>query len=137
MSGFIAVNRFRVGRIPCRGVVPTAPASTGSFLSLVRGAQISVKPRFFLEPSNIRKWTVTAERNFVKDSWHRVTLHGYLNYSSKLPLRSPLTDSIQEVEMYSRNVSFKLKSKCSAEFTSILEAQIIPLLRRQKGFDLY
>ncbi len=37
--------------------------------------------------------------------------------------------------MYSRNVSFKLKSKCSAEFTSILEGQIIPLLRRQKGFE--
>ncbi|MSP38990.1 MAG: hypothetical protein EXR70_10920 [Deltaproteobacteria bacterium] len=37
--------------------------------------------------------------------------------------------------MYSRNVSFKLKSKCSAEFTSILEGQVIPLLRRQKGFE--
>ena len=37
--------------------------------------------------------------------------------------------------MYSRNVSFKLKAKCSAEFTSILEGQIIPLLRRQKGFE--
>lgn len=37
--------------------------------------------------------------------------------------------------MYSRNVTFKLKSKCSAEFTRILEGQIIPLLRRQKGFE--
>jgi hypothetical protein len=37
--------------------------------------------------------------------------------------------------MYSRNVSFKLKSKCREEFISILEGQIIPLLRRQKGFE--
>jgi len=37
--------------------------------------------------------------------------------------------------MYSRNVSFKLESKCSAEITSILEGQIIPLPRRQKGFE--
>src|SRR5678816_4633001 len=57
------------------------------------------------------------------------------NASSKPPMLNPLTDSIQEVEMYSRNVSFKLKAKCSAEFTSILEGQIIPLLRRQKGFE--
>ena len=37
--------------------------------------------------------------------------------------------------MYSRNVSFKLKAKSTAEFTRILEAEIIPLLRRQKGFE--
>ena len=37
--------------------------------------------------------------------------------------------------MYSRNVSFKLKPESAAEFTSILEGQIIPLLRRQKGFE--
>ena len=37
--------------------------------------------------------------------------------------------------MYSRNVSFKLKPESAAEVTSILEGQIIPLLRRQKGFE--
>ena len=37
--------------------------------------------------------------------------------------------------MYSRNVSFKLKAKSTAEFTRILEEEIIPLLRRQKGFE--
>ena len=37
--------------------------------------------------------------------------------------------------MYSRNVSFKLKAKSAAEFTCIFEGEIIPLLRRQKGFE--
>ena len=37
--------------------------------------------------------------------------------------------------MYSRNVSFKLKAKSTAEFTKILEGEVIPLLRRQRGFD--
>lgn len=37
--------------------------------------------------------------------------------------------------MYSRNVGFKFKVKSTAEFTRILEVQIIPLLRRQKGFE--
>ncbi len=37
--------------------------------------------------------------------------------------------------MYSRNVSFKLKAKSAAEFTKILEGEVIPLLRRQRGFD--
>jgi heme-degrading monooxygenase HmoA len=37
--------------------------------------------------------------------------------------------------MHSRNVSFKLKAKSAAEFTRILEGEIIPLLRRQKGFE--
>ena len=37
--------------------------------------------------------------------------------------------------MYSLNVSFKLKAKSAAEFTRIFEGEIIPLLRRQKGFD--
>ena len=36
--------------------------------------------------------------------------------------------------MYSRNVRVKLKAKSTAEFTRILE-EIIPLLRRQKGFE--
>jgi len=37
--------------------------------------------------------------------------------------------------MFSRNVSFKLKAKSTAEFTRILEGEIIPLLRRQRGFE--
>ena len=37
--------------------------------------------------------------------------------------------------MYSRNLSFKLKAKSAAEFTKILEGEVIPLLRRQRGFD--
>jgi hypothetical protein len=37
--------------------------------------------------------------------------------------------------MYSLNVSFKLKPKGAAEFTRIFEGEIIPLLRKQKGFE--
>ena len=37
--------------------------------------------------------------------------------------------------MYSLNVSFKLKAKSASEFTRIFEGEIIPLLRRQKGFE--
>jgi heme-degrading monooxygenase HmoA len=37
--------------------------------------------------------------------------------------------------MYSCNVSFKLKAKRAAEFTQIFEGEVIPLLRRQKGFE--
>ena len=37
--------------------------------------------------------------------------------------------------MFSRNVSCKLKAKGTVEFTRILEGEVIPLLRRQKGFD--
>jgi len=37
--------------------------------------------------------------------------------------------------MHSRNVSFKLKPESAAEFTNILQGEIIPLLRRQRGFE--
>lgn len=37
--------------------------------------------------------------------------------------------------MYTRNVSMKLKSNSAAEFTRTLEKEIIPLLRKQKGFQ--
>jgi heme-degrading monooxygenase HmoA len=36
--------------------------------------------------------------------------------------------------MYSRNVSIKLKANCAPEFTRTLENEIIPVLRKQKGF---
>lgn len=46
---------------------------------------------------------------------------------------SPLTH--KEKDMYARCVSVKLTPKGKAEFTSKLEAEIIPLLRKQKGFQ--
>jgi hypothetical protein len=36
--------------------------------------------------------------------------------------------------MYTRNVSIKLKANGEAEFTRILEKEVIPVLRKQKGF---
>ncbi len=33
-----------------------------------------------------------------------------------------------------RNVKIKLKANCAAEFTRLLESEILPLLRKQKGF---
>jgi heme-degrading monooxygenase HmoA len=36
--------------------------------------------------------------------------------------------------MYTRNVSLKLKANSAPEFTRTLEKEIIPLLRKQKGF---
>jgi heme-degrading monooxygenase HmoA len=36
--------------------------------------------------------------------------------------------------MFARHVSMHLKSNSAAEFTRILETQVIPLLRRQRGF---
>ena len=37
--------------------------------------------------------------------------------------------------MFARTVSFHLKTNSAAEFTKTLESQIIPLLRKQKGFQ--
>ncbi len=37
--------------------------------------------------------------------------------------------------MFARNVSLHLKPNSVAEFTRILENEIIPLLRKQKGFQ--
>ena len=36
--------------------------------------------------------------------------------------------------MYARSVSFYLKPGRSAEFTQTLEKDVIPVLRKQKGF---
>ena len=38
--------------------------------------------------------------------------------------------------MYCRNVNFKLKAKSAVEFTRILEEEIIPSLRGQRGFEV-
>lgn len=37
--------------------------------------------------------------------------------------------------MYARNVKIKLKANGTSEFTRILEKEIIPLLRKQEGFQ--
>ena len=37
--------------------------------------------------------------------------------------------------MFARSVSIHLKANSAAEFTKTLESQIIPLLRKQKGFQ--
>ena len=37
--------------------------------------------------------------------------------------------------MIARNVTMRLKANSVAEFTQTLEKEIIPLLRRQKGFE--
>lgn len=36
--------------------------------------------------------------------------------------------------MYARNVSIRLKPDCTAEFTRTLKNEVIPLLRKQRGF---
>ena len=36
--------------------------------------------------------------------------------------------------MYARNVSFRLKSNTHSEYTRTFENQVLPLLRKQKGF---
>ena len=36
--------------------------------------------------------------------------------------------------MFTRHVTMKLKANSAAEFTRIIENEIIPLLRKQKGF---
>ena len=36
--------------------------------------------------------------------------------------------------MYTRNVSMKLKADSIKEFTRMLESEVIPVLRKQKGF---
>ena len=36
--------------------------------------------------------------------------------------------------MYARNVSFRLKSNMQSDYTRMIESQILPLLRKQKGF---
>ena len=37
--------------------------------------------------------------------------------------------------MHSRNINFKLRPKRIAEFSRILEEEVIPLLKRERGFD--
>ena len=37
--------------------------------------------------------------------------------------------------MYARNITFRLKSNMQSDYMSTLENQILPLLRKQKGFQ--
>lgn len=37
--------------------------------------------------------------------------------------------------MYARNVSFRLKSNMQSDYTKTFENQVLPLLRKQKGFQ--
>src|ERR687892_2043487 len=50
-------------------------------------------------------------------------------------LMASCTTRDKEIEMYIRNVRIKLRANCAPEFTRILEAEIIPLLRQQEGFQ--
>jgi hypothetical protein len=40
-----------------------------------------------------------------------------------------------EVDMFARSVSMRLKPNTAAEFTRRMDREIIPLLRKQKGFQ--
>jgi len=46
-----------------------------------------------------------------------------------------LAKSTEEVAMFARSVSFHLKPGRTTEFTQTLEKDIIPVLRKQKGFQ--
>jgi hypothetical protein len=51
---------------------------------------------------------------------------------SELP---PLASRTKESVMFARKVYMHLKPNCVAEFTQRLERDILPLLRKQKGFQ--
>jgi hypothetical protein len=51
---------------------------------------------------------------------------GFLKYS--------LAHDSKELAMFVRKVSMRLKSEAAAQFTRKMEDEIIPLLRKQKGF---
>jgi hypothetical protein len=46
-----------------------------------------------------------------------------------------LATTTEEVDMFARRVSMHLKPNSAAELTQRLEKEIIPLLRKQKGFQ--
>lgn len=37
--------------------------------------------------------------------------------------------------MFTRSLSFRLKPNCFAEFTLLIDKEVLPLLRKQKGFQ--
>jgi len=55
--------------------------------------------------------------------------------SAHLKFSSPYaTQPFRRLNMYARNVSFRLKSNMQSDYTRTFETQILPLLRKQKGF---
>src|SRR5215470_9785142 len=42
---------------------------------------------------------------------------------------------VEEVDMFARQVSFQLKSNMLPDYTRTFESEILPLLRKQKGFE--
>jgi len=48
---------------------------------------------------------------------------------------APLAKTTKESDMFTRRVSMHLKPNSVAEFTQSLEKDILPLLRKQKGFQ--
>src|SRR5213079_1304929 len=59
-----------------------------------------------------------------------------LSELNQVYLISPLSEQpTQEVDMVARSISFHLKPGRAAEFTQILDKDIIPVLRKQKGFQ--
>ena len=67
--------------------------------------------------------------NALKGLTNILTKDGYLDYPLAITTKETMKD------MYARRVSMSLKPNCRAEFTQKLEAEIIPLLRKQKGFQ--
>src|SRR2546427_10778838 len=68
--------------------------------------------------------------------WLR-TEHSSLPSSAPLELSrlsEPRSSYSMEQTMFTRQVTMKLRENSAAEFTSIIENEIIPLLRKQKGF---
>jgi hypothetical protein len=47
---------------------------------------------------------------------------------------APLAITTEEIHMYARRVSMKLKPNSTVEFTQRLEKDVIPMLRKQSGF---
>jgi len=48
---------------------------------------------------------------------------------------APFAITSKEDDMYARRVSLTLKANSTAEFTKRLEKEVIPMLRKQKGFQ--
>jgi heme-degrading monooxygenase HmoA len=71
---------------------------------------------------------LTHYGNWTKRASEQINHVGYL----KCP---PGQSQGRENDMYARQVSMDLKPNSTAEFTQKLEAEIIPLLRKQKGFQ--
>src|SRR5713226_6981436 len=58
-----------------------------------------------------------------------------LSELSQVYLPPLLGTPTKEVDMFARSVSFHLKPGRAAEFTRLLDKDIIPVLRKQKGFE--